>query len=168
MAVLVAEVLLMVKALKIGAVICLALAAFMLIPLLADTLFTRGGGVITRKYTERSGPITQFRLDCRLNRGGGYDCPYSQGFYEVAKAGDQLEFPLTGITLLVHDGHVIKYNFSEEFVFPTMFAFVALLPSIVFVRGGRLPYERVIYILLGLIEVLIIGGMLAGTFLACC
>jgi hypothetical protein len=159
----------MVKALKVGAIICLVLAAIVFsTAFLADSSFTHGGGEVIRKYTENSGSQTQFRLDCGLKSGGEYNSTYSKSFYDIAKLGDQLRFPLTGMTELVRDGHVIKYNFSEDFVFPTVFTLLALLPGVVFVRRDRLPIPRVIYIILGSIEVLIIGGALVGTFMPCC
>jgi hypothetical protein len=154
----------MVRALRVGAVICLFFALLSGVMTLSLSAFTRGGGVVIRKYIEGTGSATQFRLVCKLDSGGEYDCPYSHRFYDVAKVGDHLQFPFEGYTRLVRNGKTIKRDFSGEIV-PVVYSLIAIAPSIVFVRADRLPFRRSIYIFVGLLEVLLIGLTLFSMFM---
>src|ERR1017187_381617 len=155
----------MLRALRIGAVICLFLAGLTLAKiLLRDNSFTSGGGVIIRKYVSASGSATQFRLDCQLDAGREYDSVYSHHFYDVAKVGDHLQFPLEGYKRLVRDGKTIKRDFSEELIVPVVFSLIALLPSIVFVRAGWLALRRSFGCIAAIIMTTVIGFSVAGMF----
>ncbi len=158
----------MLKLLRIGAGICLVLAALSLaLPLLQHSSFARGGGAVIRKYVSTSGSGSQFRLDCGLDSGGEYNCTYSRRFYDAARVGDHLEFPCHGYTRLVRDGAIIKRDFSDELIFPAVYSLVALLPSLVFIQTNKPPLRRLFYALAGSVEALVIAVTLYG-FLAPC
>ena len=145
------------KALRIGAVICLLVAGLTLsMSLFQNMSFTRGGGFIIRKYTQASGSLTRFRLDCRLEAGGEYNSVYSQRFYDAASVGDYLEFPLHGYTRLFRDGKLVSRDFSNDLIFPVAYSFVALVPSIVFMPVERSRYRRLFYLFAGVIEVAVV------------
>ena len=156
------------KILRIGAVVCLILVAVMLSITLLDALLSRGAGVVNRKYIQKSDSTTQFRLDCKLANGNGYDCTYSQAFYDAAKVGDRLEFPWSGYTRLVRDGQTIKRDYSEDFVGTLVFVALGSLPSVLFVPAHRLPFRPFFHVLAGVIEFLLIGGTLYSLFASCC
>ena len=156
------------KALRIGAVVCLIVAGLTLTMNVSQNTFAKGGGIVIRKYTTASGSPIQFRLDCRLQSGGEYNSVYSRRFYDSAKVGDHLQFPLDGYTRLVRDGQIFGRDFSEDFIFSVAYSFIALLPSILFLRIDRLPYHRLLYIFAGVIEVVVIGLPAYSLVAPCC
>jgi hypothetical protein len=159
----------MLIALRIGAVVCLiAVGLTLSMTVFDDMSFTRGGGVVIRKYTTTSGSLVQFRLDCGLQSGGEYNSAYSRRFYDSAKVGDHLQFPLHGYTRLVRDGQTVGRDFSEDLIFPVAYSFIALLPSILFIRVDRLRYRRLLYGFAGVIEVAVIGLIAYSLFAPCC
>ncbi len=132
-----------------------------------DMSFTKGGGVVISKRMETSGSLTQFRLDCGLQAGGEYDSVYSRQFYEAARVGDHLQFPLHGYTRLVRDNKIIRREFSEELIIPVVYSVIAILPSILFMPVERLRYHRLLYIFAGVIEVMVIGVTVYSLFAPC-
>ena len=158
----------MLKELRIGAVVCLIVAGFTLrISVFQDMSFIRGGGIVIRKYTTPPGSLIQFRLDCGLQSGGEYNAVYSRRFYDSAKVGDHLQFPVQGYTRLMRDGQIVGRNFSEDLIFAVAYSFIALLPSILFIRVARLPYHRLLYVFAGVIEVAVIGFFAYSLFAPC-
>src|SRR5207249_3391921 len=114
---------------------------------------------------------THFRLSSERpypQRGFTYDTTVSRAFYDAAKTGDSLRSPWTGYLKLVRDGRVVARYFSQEFVVPAVYSFVAFLPVAAFLRLERMRLPRVILTVVGLIEVVIIGAFLYGMFVQCC
>ena len=146
------------------------LAAIMFMALRGGS-FSERELVVSRKYTSVSGSLTQFRLSSELpypQRGFTYDTTVSRAFYDAAKTGDSFRSPWTGYFKLVRDGRTVARYFSQEFVVPAVYSFVALLPVVAFLRLERLPLPRVVLTVVGLIEVVVIGAFLYGIFAPCC
>jgi hypothetical protein len=149
----------------------MTLAVFMFFMSLWGGDFSERELVISRKYTSGVGSNIQFRLDNELpypQRGFEFDTTVSRGFYNAAKTGDLIRSPLTGYLKLVRDGRTVTRYFSQDFVVPALFSFVALLPIVVFLKLGPSPYRRVLLILVCFVEALIIGASLYGLFVPCC
>lgn len=127
--------------------------------------------VVSRKYTSESSSLTQFRLSSELpypQRGFTYDTAVSRSFYDAATTGDTLRSPLTGYFKLVREGRVVSRYFSRKFVVPFVYAIIALLPVVAFLKLERLPLGRVCLSVVGVIEVAVIGAFLYGLFAPCC
>jgi hypothetical protein len=127
--------------------------------------------VVSRKYTSESGSLTQFRLSSELpypQRGFTFDTTVSRSFYDAATTGDTLRSPLTGYLKLVREGRVVGRYLSRKFVVPFVYAVVALLPGVAFLKLERLPLGRVCLSVVGVIEVGVIGAFLYGLLAPCC
>ena len=157
--------------LRVGAGICILLAALIFFRNLHGGSFSERELVVADKYTTEAGSETQFRLKGELpypQRGFTYDTTVSRSFYDATKTGDRLRSPFSGYLTLNREGRVVARYFSQEFVIPAVYSFVALLPIASFLNWGRLRLRRAILVVIGLIEVAVIGLFLYGTFVPCC
>jgi hypothetical protein len=159
------------RVLRTGAVICVILSVLTFLMALRGGSFSDRELIVSRKYTLESGSLTQFRLSSELpypQRGYTYDTTVSRTFYDAAKTGDNLRSPLTGYLKLVREGGVVARYFSQEFVVRFVYAVVALLPVVAFLKLEHLPLPRLSLSVVGLIELVIIGAFLYGLFAPCC
>jgi hypothetical protein len=161
----------LVVALRTGAVMCAFIAAFMFSRLSMSTPSFKQELEISQKYISDSGPERQYRLLNELpfpQRGSSYDTAVSRDFYEAAQAGDKIRSPLPGYLQLVRDGRVVGRYVSDEVVFPYAFSVGALLPLVSFWKPAAVPVRRILFLIVGMLEVLVVGMFLYGTFLSCC
>lgn len=158
-----------VKALRIGAILCVVIAALTAgSSLLSNRSISQSDLIVSHLHVSESRTSTQFRLYCESPNGPDYDMPFPKRFYDAARSGDRLHSPFPGYTQLVRDGQVIRRHFSEDVVVPVVFSLIALLPLVSFVRPAILPLRHAALFVVGLIEVGVIGVFLYPMFFTCC
>lgn len=157
-------------ALRIGALICLALATIMFMTLLGGS-FSEPELVVSQKSTSGSGLNTRFGISCELpfpQRGATYNLGVSRTFYDTARTGDSLRSPLVGYLKLVRNGEVLARHFSQDFIVPAAYSAIALLPLLSFLRLRNILAKRIALPFLVTVELAVIGVFLYGTFVPCC
>ena len=159
----------MLKALRTGAVISVLLGVLTLFAQVRGNVISGRELIVSSKYTSESGSGLQFRISSELQypqRGLTYDTSVSRPFYDAAKTGDGLRSPVGGYLKLMRDGRVVARYFSKELIVPAVYALVALLPAVVFLRSERWPMRRVLMSVVGVLEIVVIGVIVHATTLA--
>ena len=117
--------------------------------------------VVTRKYVSE----TQFRIYSEsLKSGFAYDTTVSHGFYDVVHTGDRIRSPLRGYLKLIRDGQTIGRYFSDDFVFLAIYTLVGLFPLVVYIKPETLPFRKVVFPVMAVLEGVIISLFFIGLF----